>query len=259
MGAEFTKVKGNEKHNVDIAYDYRFFFDYMHDNIHKDCIQYLQPYKIDPNENDKSILIKYFNKASNEDLNKYSKSKNINPSLRCYCLDGLAIRYLTDKKAPSNVSDDVKDKKYESTDEPKFETNNPTELLMVDTIKSLLMDNNKVSLAEGLFGMNIVYQLPFHHILQYLSSNINHHIQQYIFTNYNIIPKQNNQSFVDKMNEISNMDDGNIKQEQKIETNTTIINEEQKRKLNKFEKKEKKHYKVLDKREKAFLMMCDES
>ena len=105
---------------------------------------------------------------SNDDLKKYSKSLDINPSLRCYCLDGLVIRYLTQNKEDN---DDNKDKeKFVSSDEPKYETNDVIELLMVDSIKSMLMDNDSVSLAEGLFGMDSVYMLPFHHILQYLSS-----------------------------------------------------------------------------------------
>ena len=204
MGTEFTKLKGDETHNVDIAYDYRFFFDYMKSNVHKDCKKYFQPYKIDPKESDRQVLIKYFDKVSNDDLNKYSKSMDINPSLRCYCLDGLVIRYLKQNKDTKNNEDQ---QKYESNDEPKYETFDQIELFMVDTIKSMLMDNNSVSLAEGLFGMNSVWMLPFHHILQYLSLNINHHLENYFFNKYDII-KDNSSSFIDKMNEINNNQDG---------------------------------------------------
>ena len=214
MGQDFGKGKEddtNEKtHNVDIAYDYRFFFDYMKDNIHKDCAKYLQPYKIDPKESDRKVLIQYFESVSNEDLNKYSKSLDINASLRCYCLDGLVIRYLT--KDTDKNNDDNKERITSSSDEPKYETNDLCELLMVESIKSMLMDNDSVSLAEGLFGMNSVYMLPFHHILQYLSPNINNHIQNYMFSKYKIV--KDNSSFIDKMNEINNNDDAQNEQKQ---------------------------------------------
>eukprot|EP01083_Nonionella_stella_P018454 51422_1 len=185
MGTEFTKLKENQTHNVDIAYDYRFFFDYLDDNIHKDCLQYIQPYKVDPNENDKQVLVKYFDQVSNQDLNKHSKQMDINPSLRCYCLDGLLVRYLKHSDAHA------------------------IEALLMDSIKCMLMDDSIVSLSESLFGMNAVWMLPFHHVLQYLSSNLNHQIETYIFDEYNVFQtnsKDNEQSFVDKMNEMSNLE-----------------------------------------------------
>ena len=183
MGASFGSQQQNRTHNVDITYDYRFFFDSIDDNYHKDCLQYIQPYKIEPKENDKKVLTEHFVKLSNKELCQHSKSKDITPSLRCYCLDGLMIRYLSKND---------------------LETFATLQSLITDSIKCVLMDTDTVSLAEGLFGMSTVWMLPFHHILQYLPTKMNHDFETYIFSEFDVLKPTTKLSFIDQMNQINN-------------------------------------------------------
>ena len=186
MGASFTKLNEDETHNLDIAYDYRFFFQLMGDDIHSDCTKYLQPYKIEPNENDRKVLIRYFASAPNDDLHANCKSMEIAPSLRCYSLDGLVLRFLGKDNASDIPSDDDNGANLES--------------LMMDSIEWMLMDHSAVCVAEGLFGMTKVWELALHHIVQYLSKDINERIETYLLSQCNQTETKDTMSFLDKMN-----------------------------------------------------------